>query len=69
MFSGDEVSQYYDPMIAKLVVWDQDRASALKKLHRNLEEYNVRHFCFNMSLLGGLKIIFVIIIDSLICCF
>ena len=40
--SGDEVSQYYDPMIAKLVVWDRDRSSALKKLYRNLAEYNVR---------------------------
>jgi len=51
---GDEVSQYYDPMIAKLVVWDQDRASALKKLHRNLEEYNVVGLNTNLKFLKDL---------------
>lgn len=29
---GDDVSPYYDPMIAKLVVWGSDRKSALNKL-------------------------------------
>ena len=40
-FVGDEVSQYYDPMIAKLVVWDQNRSAALRKLRRKLHEYHV----------------------------
>jgi hypothetical protein len=26
---GDEVSVFYDPMIAKLIVWDEDRERAL----------------------------------------
>src|SRR6266700_3980338 len=30
--AGDEISQFYDPMIAKLVVWGEDRASALRRL-------------------------------------
>ena len=30
--SGDEVSQYYDPLIAKLIVWGADRAAALARL-------------------------------------
>jgi 3-methylcrotonyl-CoA carboxylase alpha subunit len=29
--TGDEVSAFYDPMIAKLIVWDKDRQTALKK--------------------------------------
>ncbi len=40
---GDEVSVYYDPMIAKLVVWAQDRTSALKLLKQSLDDYKV---CF-----------------------
>ncbi|VAW04550.1 Methylcrotonyl-CoA carboxylase biotin-containing subunit, partial [hydrothermal vent metagenome] len=35
--AGDEVSIYYDPMIAKLIVWDRDRASALRQMGRVLE--------------------------------
>lgn len=42
-FSGDEVSAHYDPMIAKLVVWGEDRSAALKKLRYCLRQYNVRH--------------------------
>ena len=29
---GDSVSIFYDPMIAKLIVWDQDRQAALRRL-------------------------------------
>jgi len=39
---GDEVSIHYDPMIAKLVVWGNDRQIALNKLKAKLNEYNVR---------------------------
>ena len=40
--SGDEVSVHYDPMIAKLVVWGDDRPTALRKLIQALHQYNVR---------------------------
>jgi len=39
--TGDEVSEYYDPLIAKLVVWGQDRTAALKKLTESLHRYQV----------------------------
>merc|ERR1719245_564627 len=39
--TGDEVSAFYDPMIAKLIVHDVDRATALKKLERKLQEYSI----------------------------
>ena len=39
--TGDEVSEYYDPMIAKLVVWGQDRTTALKQLTESLQRYQV----------------------------
>ena len=38
---GDDVSQYYDPMIAKLVVWGSDRQAALDKMSQKLSEYRV----------------------------
>lgn len=41
--AGDEVSAHYDPMIAKLVVWGEDRSAALKKLRYSLRQYNVRY--------------------------
>lgn len=40
--AGDEVSAHYDPMIAKLVVWGEDRSAALQKLRYCLQQYNVR---------------------------
>uniref|UniRef100_A0A669DSC2 Methylcrotonoyl-CoA carboxylase subunit alpha, mitochondrial n=1 Tax=Oreochromis niloticus TaxID=8128 RepID=A0A669DSC2_ORENI len=39
---GDEVSAHYDPMIAKLVVWGEDRSAALKKLRYCLRQYNLQ---------------------------
>ena len=39
---GDEVSVHYDPLIAKLVVWSNDRQSALQKLRYSLANYKVR---------------------------
>ncbi|KAJ8278809.1 hypothetical protein COCON_G00058750 [Conger conger] len=38
---GDKVSAHYDPMIAKLVVWGEDRAAALKRLRYCLRQYNI----------------------------
>ncbi|XP_033118273.1 methylcrotonoyl-CoA carboxylase subunit alpha, mitochondrial-like isoform X3 [Anneissia japonica] len=51
---GDEVSTFYDPMIAKLVVWSQDRQSALDKLQRHLEEYHVIGVKTNINFLSTL---------------
>ena len=39
---GDQVSVHYDPMIAKLVVWGEDRPAALRKLRACLAEYNIQ---------------------------
>lgn len=35
---GDEITPYYDPMIAKLIVWDEDRTKAISKMLCVLEE-------------------------------
>ena len=36
--SGSEISVFYDPMIAKIIVWDQDRAGAHRKMTYTLEK-------------------------------
>lgn len=35
---GDEVTAYYDPMIAKVIVWDESRPRAIQKMIRVLRE-------------------------------
>jgi acetyl-CoA/propionyl-CoA carboxylase, biotin carboxylase, biotin carboxyl carrier protein len=39
--AGSEVTPMYDPMVAKLVVWDVDRAHATRRMLRALDEYEV----------------------------
>lgn len=41
LFAGLEVSGFYDSLLAKLIVWDLDRASAIKRMKRALEEMKV----------------------------
>jgi acetyl-CoA/propionyl-CoA carboxylase biotin carboxyl carrier protein len=38
---GGEVSPMYDPMVAKLIVWDVDRESATARMLRALGEYEI----------------------------
>jgi 3-methylcrotonyl-CoA carboxylase alpha subunit len=50
---ADEVSMFYDPMIAKLVVWDRDRASALRRLLDGLERYEIAGVITNVNFLAA----------------
>jgi acetyl-CoA/propionyl-CoA carboxylase, biotin carboxylase, biotin carboxyl carrier protein len=43
--TGSEVTPMYDPMVAKLIVWDVDREHATRRMLRALAEYEI----------GGLK--------------
>ncbi|XP_014442910.2 methylcrotonoyl-CoA carboxylase subunit alpha, mitochondrial isoform X2 [Tupaia chinensis] len=52
---GDEVSAYYDPMIAKLVVWAPDRPAALTRLRDNLRQYNIVGLHTNIDFLLSLS--------------
>jgi acetyl-CoA/propionyl-CoA carboxylase, biotin carboxylase, biotin carboxyl carrier protein len=38
---GGEVSPMYDPMVAKLIVWDADREQATKRMLRALAEFEI----------------------------
>jgi 3-methylcrotonyl-CoA carboxylase alpha subunit len=35
---GDEITSYYDPMIAKVIVWDENRGRAIQKMIRVLKD-------------------------------
>jgi 3-methylcrotonyl-CoA carboxylase alpha subunit len=48
---GDEVSIYYDPMIAKLIVWDEDRKKALSRLESCLGNYAIGGVTTNIDYL------------------
>ncbi len=41
MFAGLEVSGFYDSLLSKLIVWDRDRDTAIRRMTRALEEMRV----------------------------
>lgn len=51
---GDEVSVFYDPMIAKLIVWDETREKALQRLSKALSEYRINGVTTNIDFLYNL---------------
>src|SRR5207248_2502956 len=38
---GSEITPMYDPMVAKLIVWDADREQATRRMLRALSEYEI----------------------------
>ncbi len=51
---GDAISVHYDPMIAKLIVWDEDRPRAVARLRRALFEYEAVGPATNLALLRAI---------------
>src|SRR4029077_3881541 len=51
---GDEITPYYDPMIAKLIVWGADRKQALARMRRALTQYRVVGVSNNINFLSRL---------------
>ena len=50
---GDEISIFYDPMIAKLSVWAPDRASAVQGMARALEDVEIQGVGHNAPFLSA----------------
>jgi 3-methylcrotonyl-CoA carboxylase alpha subunit len=51
---GDSITPYYDPMIAKLIVWGVDRDAALARMRSSLEHYRIVGVANNVEFLGRL---------------
>jgi acetyl-CoA/propionyl-CoA carboxylase, biotin carboxylase, biotin carboxyl carrier protein len=41
VLAGSEITPLYDPMVAKLIVWDADREKATRRMARALEEFHI----------------------------
>jgi 3-methylcrotonyl-CoA carboxylase alpha subunit len=52
--AGDEISPYYDPMIAKLIVWDRDRSTALHRMKDALGAFEIVGLATNIDFLSRL---------------
>ncbi len=51
---GDEITPYYDPMIAKLIVWDRTRELALSRMLQALAQYRIVGVANNVPFLSRL---------------
>jgi len=52
--TGDVVSPYYDPMIAKLIVWDEDRTRAIAQMQQALSLFHVLGVSNNIRFLSNI---------------
>jgi 3-methylcrotonyl-CoA carboxylase alpha subunit len=52
--SGDEITPHYDPMIAKLIVWDTDRRQALARMREALGAVEIVGLTTNVAFLQRL---------------
>ena len=51
---GDEISMFYDPMIAKLVTWGEDRAAAIARMRSALDQYYIRGIATNQPFVAAI---------------
>ncbi|HLO63830.1 MAG TPA: biotin/lipoyl-containing protein, partial [Azonexus sp.] len=51
---GDDITPFYDPMIAKLIVWDENRDGALARMRKALADYQVAGLTTNIDFLSRL---------------
>jgi acetyl-CoA carboxylase, biotin carboxylase subunit len=54
VYEGFTVSTEYDPMLGKLISWGEDRAEAITRLRRALDEHSVTGIKTNSALLLGI---------------
>ncbi|MEO0036621.1 MAG: hypothetical protein RLZZ501_2644 [Pseudomonadota bacterium] len=52
--AGDRIGVHYDPMLAKLIVWDEDRAGAIRRLRAALAATELTGTATNLGLLAAI---------------
>jgi 3-methylcrotonyl-CoA carboxylase alpha subunit len=55
VIENDEIGVFYDPMIAKLIVWGETRAIALQRLNQALGDYRIAGVTTNVDFLRRLS--------------
>jgi propionyl-CoA carboxylase alpha chain len=53
VFEGAEITMFYDPMIAKLVTYGEDRGKAITRMQRALDSFYIRGINHNMDFLAA----------------
>jgi propionyl-CoA carboxylase alpha chain len=56
VYEGGEVSMFYDPMIAKLITYGDDRIQAIDRMVEALDNYYIRGVNHNISFLNALMV-------------
>ena len=54
VIQGDTITPFYDPMIAKLIVHDQSRPAALRRMQRALDQFHIAGSVTNLAFLRKL---------------
>ncbi|PHR94065.1 MAG: acetyl/propionyl-CoA carboxylase subunit alpha [Robiginitomaculum sp.] len=52
VYEGGEISMYYDPMIAKLCTWGEDRMEAIKAMRKALDTFEIEGVGHNIPFLA-----------------
>jgi len=53
VYEGGEISMFYDPMIAKLCTWGEDRAIAVKAMQAALDNFEIKGVGHNIPFLSA----------------
>jgi len=56
VYEGGEVSMFYDPMIAKLITYGDNRSQAIERMVEALDSYYIRGVNHNISFLNALMV-------------
>jgi propionyl-CoA carboxylase alpha chain len=54
IYEGAEISMFYDPMIAKVTVWERDRCTAISAMRNALDAFYIKGVSHNLAFLSAI---------------